>query len=683
MFHLFTALLLILSGIAAPTDSPSIASERYAITSSQLATYSFTDNSAQEGTFSVGYNALFETQSDGTLHITFELLDTDKTGVVAFLWQQTPFMEFGMTDLGDNLFSISIDGLTSGQAVTYACKFAFAGGLAVTDYITYVVGDNCEVDPEKDASLSDLKVDGLTIEGFPPTELFYEFETTSASVPTVTVTTSQASATAEVNPASSVPGTTTVLVTAEDGTTTQTYSVEFLEPVNYVLVWNDEFDEDGAVNDENWYHQTYPIINGVDWANNEEQHYTNRIDNSIVEGGILKIIALKEPGYQQNGVSKDYTSGRLNSKFAFTYGRVDIRAQLPEQLGTWPALWMLGKNISEAGAYWETQGFGTTPWPATGEIDIMEQFGRTSDEKNDIHGSTHTPRSFGSTENTAKTTIGTSTTAFHVYSIIWDENEIQFLVDDTEYYTYNPTEKYGGKNTNPASNEMNWPFDEPQYIILNVAMGGVLGGTIPDNFTQAVMDVDYVRVYQKAEAFSVADASWTLDENSANGTLVGTISTDYTGDGRISYSITAGNEDGVFEVNASTGEVTVADASLLDFATKPTYVLTVAVTDGITTESATITITLNESVFLTLEEAAEGLFKAFPNPVDTRLTLTFAAARPFRLHQVADIAGRVLTLPTVSRSNAYELDFSEASNGIYVVVLTDGKNYYSLRVLKI
>jgi beta-glucanase (GH16 family) len=125
------------------------------------------------------------------------------------------------------------------------------------------------------------------------------------------------------------------------------------------LVWADEFDTDGAVNPNNWFHQTQLPASGS-WFNGEEQHYTNRIENSFVNNGFLNIVAIKE-SFTDQGETKQYTSARLNSKFAFTYGRVDVRARLPFGDGTWPAIWTLGKNISEDGAYWENQGFWYNP----------------------------------------------------------------------------------------------------------------------------------------------------------------------------------------------------------------------------------------------------------------------------------------------------------------------------------
>ena len=122
------------------------------------------------------------------------------------------------------------------------------------------------------------------------------------------------------------------------------------------LVWAEEFEEDGAPCVKNWNHETIPPNNGS-WWNEEVQYYTDRRDNSIVEDGVLKIIAKKE-----NYLSKEYTSARMTTQrlFEFRYGRVEIRAKLPEGQGTWPALWFLGANIDTVG------------WPTCGEIDLME-----------------------------------------------------------------------------------------------------------------------------------------------------------------------------------------------------------------------------------------------------------------------------------------------------------------------
>jgi beta-glucanase (GH16 family) len=248
------------------------------------------------------------------------------------------------------------------------------------------------------------------------------------------------------------------------------------------LVWSDEFDSDGAVDDTKWFHQTQ-LPAGGNWFNGEQQHYTNRIENSFVESGFLNIVAIKE-NFTDQGETKQYTSARLNSKFAFTYGRVDVRAKLPEGDGTWPAIWTLGKNINEAGAYWQTQGFGTTPWPDCGEIDIMEH---GLGPVNHVSSAIHTPSSFGATVNFQSYILNDVANDFHVYSMNWSPNQITFLIDGVGFYTYNPAVK----------DASTWPFDEDQYLLLNIAMGGV-AGSIDPSFTQSEMVIDYVRVYQNS-----------------------------------------------------------------------------------------------------------------------------------------------------------------------------------------
>ena len=246
-------------------------------------------------------------------------------------------------------------------------------------------------------------------------------------------------------------------------------------------VWEDNFDTPGAVNSLNWHHQTQIIIPGVGWANGEEQHYTDRIDNSFVDtSGNLNIVAINEERTDQ-GLTKNYTSARLNSKFAFTYGRVEVRAKLPSDNGTWPAIWTLGKNINEGGAFWDPS-FGTTPWPACGEIDIMEH---GLGALNHVSSALHTPSSHGATTNTSGIDISDVNANYHLYSMNWSPDQITFMVDNVGFYTYNPSEK----------NDSTWPFDKDQFILLNLAMGGI-SGTIDPDFSQASMIVDYVRVYQ-------------------------------------------------------------------------------------------------------------------------------------------------------------------------------------------
>lgn len=228
------------------------------------------------------------------------------------------------------------------------------------------------------------------------------------------------------------------------------------------LVWEDEFDVDGAPNPANW---TYDIGTGTNgWGNNEAQTYTNNAENVIVEGGILKIIA-KSDG------SGGYTSARIKSEGLqeFTYGRIDVRAKLPSAQGTWPAIWMLGTNFSSVG------------WPQSGEIDIMEQ---TGGDKANASGTVHwfdtgsnTNASFG--ENTA---VSNASSEFHVYSLDWSADKMYILIDNVPYFEFD--------------NNGTLPFNQDFFFILNIAMGGTLGGAIDPAFTQDTMEIDYVKVYQ-------------------------------------------------------------------------------------------------------------------------------------------------------------------------------------------
>ena len=259
------------------------------------------------------------------------------------------------------------------------------------------------------------------------------------------------------------------------------------------LVWSDEFNYNigGGVDPTRWFHQTQ-LPNGSSWYNGEIQHYTNQDTNSNVKNGKLFLRAVKE-NYTNQGVTKNYTSARLNSKFAFQYGRVEVRAKIPTGAGTWPAIWMLGKNITEPGAYWQTQGFGTTPWPDCGEIDIMEHWGTNV---NHVSSALHTPSSFGATQNYHGVYLPTATSSFHTYTMEWNEDSISFFIDNNRHYTYSPSTK----------NASTWPFDDEQFILLNFA---VLP-SISAGFTQAAMEIDYVRVYQESNSPNPPNAQVTF-----------------------------------------------------------------------------------------------------------------------------------------------------------------------------
>jgi hypothetical protein len=236
------------------------------------------------------------------------------------------------------------------------------------------------------------------------------------------------------------------------------------------LVWSDEFNTNGSLDVTKW---NYDIGNGCPnlcgWGNGEAQYYTNRSENVIVENGVLKITAKKE-SYQ----GSQYTSSRIKTqdKFEFTYGNVEVRAKLPSGGGTWPAIWMLGANIDEG-----------VNWPACGEVDIMEHVGNNPGT---VQSAMHTPSSYGNTSNKGSQFVPSATSEFHIYKLEWTSEKMVFSVDGNIHYTYQPS----------VRNSNTWPFDANQFLIFNVAMGGALGGSIPGNFTQSTMEIDYVRVYQ-------------------------------------------------------------------------------------------------------------------------------------------------------------------------------------------
>jgi beta-glucanase (GH16 family) len=232
--------------------------------------------------------------------------------------------------------------------------------------------------------------------------------------------------------------------------------------VNHVLavVWSDEFNTDGAPDPAKWGYD----IGAGGWGNQELQYYTSRADNAVVINGVLKITAKKE---DYSGSA--YTSARLLSKgkYEFKYGKVEARAKLPEGVGTWPAIWMLGSDI------------GTVGWPACGEIDIMEHLGR---DLNKIYGTLHYPGRSGGNADGATKVISNATTEFHIYTLEWSPALIKISVD--------------GEQVHSVVNSASIPFNHDFFLIMNIAMGGNFGGAMDPAVTGATMEVDYIRVYQ-------------------------------------------------------------------------------------------------------------------------------------------------------------------------------------------
>ena len=239
----------------------------------------------------------------------------------------------------------------------------------------------------------------------------------------------------------------------------------------YKLIWNDEFDGN-QVDTAAWNNK----IGAHGWGNNEWQNYTDG-DNAEVSNGTLKIIAKKIGDGQKVG---DYTSTRMTTKKSWKYGIMEIKAKIPSYRGNglWPAIWMLGKNIESAG------------WPNCGEIDIMEY---VSYDPNHVHQTIHSKANnhmIGTQVSTGPKLLTTIEEDFHTYGIIWNALSISFYIDDVSNILL--------RFDKPANANLdNWPFDQPFFFILNLAVGGNWGGRkgVDDFIFPATFEIDYVRVY--------------------------------------------------------------------------------------------------------------------------------------------------------------------------------------------
>jgi beta-glucanase (GH16 family) len=255
-------------------------------------------------------------------------------------------------------------------------------------------------------------------------------------------------------------------------------------PPGYTLVFADEFDGSGLPDPARW---DFAVEgNAAGWGNQEKQHYTaRRPENARVEGGRLVIEARAETLPEAAG--KAYSSARLvtRGRAAWTYGFYEVKARLPCGRGTWPAIWMLPEDPA-------------VRWPRSGEIDIMEHVGF---EPGKVHHSVHTGAfNFASgTQKTAGFAVPTACTAFHRYQLMWTPDFLVMGVDDEARFMFRKV--VGGRDR--------WPFDKPMHLLLNIAVGGTWGGQkgIDAAAFPARMEVDHVRVYQRAPAAAAAAAT--------------------------------------------------------------------------------------------------------------------------------------------------------------------------------
>ncbi len=218
-----------LMAIATDNGGAKDSSQLVVVTVSEVKSCTTEGSNAIQGGFSTGYSATYETVGN-QVKVFFELKDQNKNGVVAFLWKESPFEESQMDHEGGLTFSKNLGSFTPGETISYACKFAFAGGLAVTEYIQYQVGDDCDVDPTQDATLKDLKVDGVTVSGFNPAVMNYTVSLSDdiTTVPNVTADPTVEGAEVTITPAQDLPGTTIISVTSTDESSTNNYKVDFV-----------------------------------------------------------------------------------------------------------------------------------------------------------------------------------------------------------------------------------------------------------------------------------------------------------------------------------------------------------------------------------------------------------------------------------------------------------------------
>ena len=244
--------------------------------------------------------------------------------------------------------------------------------------------------------------------------------------------------------------------------------VQKFDPSKWQLVWRDEFEGGPVPNATNWTYEEGYV------RNREAQYYTkDRRENARIENGRLVIEARRD-----NWQEKPITSASLTTlgKREFLYGRIEARAKVPTGKGTWPAIWTLGTNIRQV------------DWPKCGELDILEHVGF---DPNTIHANVHVD-AFNHMKGNGKgnrITVQDPHKDFHLFAVEWTPERVDFFFNDTKYLTY---------RKQPGWGEAEWPFDKPQYLILNLAIGGAWGGQqgIDEALFPHRFEVDYVRYYK-------------------------------------------------------------------------------------------------------------------------------------------------------------------------------------------
>ncbi len=368
------------------------------------------------------------------------------------------------------------------------------------------------------------------------------------------------------------------------------------------LIWQDEFNGT-TLDNSKWNYETGYYLNDDPntwgWGNSELQHYTNSAQNVFVQDGKLNIRALNEPKSfpQDPNRYAQYSSGKINTKdhFSLKYGRVDFRAKLPTGNGIWPALWMLPQD----------NVYGT--WASSGEIDVMEARGR-------LPGVTSGAVHFGGQWPTNRHLSGeyhfpegqTFANDYHVYSVVWEEDNIKWYVDGKFFFKVTRDQWYSAA----APNNPNAPFDQPFYLIMNLAIGGTFdSGRTPDpSDIPATMQVDYVRVYKEGDGGG---------QNPGSVPVTGVTVSPSTAQVEVGQSVqlnaniapsNATNKQVTWSV-ASGAIASVSPSGLVTGLAPGRTTVTATTADGNKTASSTITVVPPPSTVIVIGDEVKGLKK--------------------------------------------------------------------------
>lgn len=244
-------------------------------------------------------------------------------------------------------------------------------------------------------------------------------------------------------------------------------------PKDYKLVWSDEFDYVGTPDPSKWGFDV-----GPKWHNNELQAYTGREENAFVRDGKLTITARREDLWERH-----YTSARMTThgKASWQYGYFEIRAKIPHGVGSWPALWFLPDDIRQG-----------VRWPLCGEIDMLEHtLVHEDDAVYSLHSQKHNHTRHDTVQYSTSVNVPGLCRQFHTYGLEWTKDSVEYFLDGKSVCIYRRTDDREDQT------ETAWPFDKPYFLILNIAVGGFMGGPVAEEELPFKMEVDYVRVYQK------------------------------------------------------------------------------------------------------------------------------------------------------------------------------------------